>query len=214
MCCWLCSSLICPTSHKGINPTHTNTSIELQFQAQQGSFLLSHTQHRITINPEVQTGKDLLAPYCGMGSKESNGTDDWSFDKNLICDGLDILLLPSICWNFMLFATHFERFPADTSGLESALSCLRGSSYREFSHAHHQLNTGPRQLPASTVKPGASARTKQGWVQSKGRSQFILFKQKEGSVSFSHSPHSFIPYPAVSGQPPPPQIHLNLRKGS
>lgn len=160
MWCWLCSSLIYPTSHKGISPIYINSSTELQFQAQQGSFPLSHMLHRITTNPKVQIHTDLLAPYCGMSSKESSGTDDWSSDKNLICDGLDKLLLPSVCWNFVLFATHLERSPTDISGLKSTSSCLRGSSYKEFSHPHHQLNTGVRQLPARTIKPGISARTK------------------------------------------------------
>lgn len=156
MWCWLCSSLIYPTSHKGISPPHINSSTELQFQAQQGSFPLSHVLHRITTNPEVQIHKDLLAPYCGMSSKESSGTDDWSFDKNLICDGLDKILLPFMEFHVICHTS----WKGDISGLKSTLTSLRGSLYREFSHPNHQRNTGLRWLPARTVKPGVSARTK------------------------------------------------------
>lgn len=76
------------------------------------------------MNAEAQNREYLFASYCEMSSKESSGLDDLT-EKNVSCDGLGKLLLTSICCSFMLFATHFDEFPSDFSGLDSNMNCLR-----------------------------------------------------------------------------------------
>lgn len=76
------------------------------------------------MNAEAQIREHLFASYCEMSSKESSGMDDLT-ERSVSCDGFGKLLLPSIFFSFMLFATHFEEFPSDFSGLDSNMNCLR-----------------------------------------------------------------------------------------
>lgn len=142
------------------------------------------------MNAETQIREHLFASYCEMSSKESSGMDDLT-EKNVSCDGLGKLLLPSICCSFMVFATHFEEFPSDFSGLDSNMNCFRRVILqRVFSS------------PEPTQVICKKSHTLLGANQIK--TILSLLQLRKDSILSSHSPHSLNAYIATLGQPPTP----------
>lgn len=142
------------------------------------------------MNAETQIREHLFASYCEMSSKESSGMDDLT-EKNVSCDGLGKLLLPSICCSFMVFATHFEEFPSDFSGLDSNMNCFRRVILqRVFSS------------PEPTQVICKKSHTLLGANQIK--TILSLLQLRKDSILSSHSPHSLNAYTATLGQPPTP----------